>query len=85
MSEVKKLYLCFNVTYQANLEIEHEEGQEWETTSARAKEYVWNNMNDGIEAEIQMDDVTERVAEDKVMGYDDEEEWLEVKLEEETW
>lgn len=85
MSEVKKLYLCFNVTYKANIEIEHEEGEEWEITYERAKEYVWNNMNDGIEAEIQMDDVTERVAEDKVMGYDDEEEWLEVKLEEETW
>ena len=76
MSEVKKLYLCFNVTYKANIEIEHEEGEEWEITYERAKEYVWNNMNDGIEADIQMDDVTHKADRTWI------EEWSEVKHEE---
>lgn len=84
MSEVKKLYLCFNVTYKANIAIEYEEGEEWETTYERAKEHVWNNMNDGIEADIQMDDFTDRVVDGKVMGYKGDEEWLEVKHEEEN-
>lgn len=81
---MKKLYLCFEVTYKANIEIEYEEGEEWETTYERAKEHVWNNMNDGIEADIQMDDVTDSVVDGKVMGYLGDEEWLEVKREE-TW
>ncbi len=81
---MKMLYLCFEVTYKANIAIEYEEGEEWETTYERAKEHVWNNMNDGIEADIQMDDVTDSVVDGKVMGYLGDEEWLEVKREE-TW
>ena len=75
---MKKYYLCFEVTYKANIAIEYEEGEEWETTYERAKEYVWNNMNDGIEADIPMDDVTHKADRTWI------EEWSEVKREE-TW
>ena len=81
---MKKLYLCFEVTYKANIAIEYEEGEDFQNTYERAKEYVWLNMNDGIEADIQMEDVTDRVVEDKVLGYKGDEEWLEVKHEEEN-
>ena len=73
---MKKYYLCFEVTYKANIAIEYEEGEEWETTYERAKEYVWNNMHDGIEADIQMDDVTHKADRTWI------EEWSEVKHEE---
>ena len=75
---MKKYYLCFEVTYKANIAIEYEEGEEWETTYERAKEYVWNNMNDGIEADIRVEDVTPYV----LGKLTHEKEWLEVKHEE---
>tara|TARA_B100000214_G_scaffold372484_2_gene350821 strand:- start:822 stop:1067 length:246 start_codon:yes stop_codon:yes gene_type:complete len=79
---MKKYYLCFEVTYKANIEIEYEEGEDFQNTYERAEEYVRLSMDDVIQPDIQMEDVTERVVEDKVLGYKGDEEWLEVKLEE---